>query len=153
MLAFLARLEFYNDQAEFQDHLFFSCYFTKHVWSGVLARFRPHLCAINWASESAWLMEWKGNSLDALHYRLTCMQYAYAIWIEKNRHIFQIVSQREVDLVHDIVDTMWSKVSSLFHLAFQISGSGFLHIWAFFVHGLIALEILLACYWAEKNDE
>lgn len=87
------------------------------------ARFGHTLVPIDWTSESAWPMGQKGNSLDAVAYNLAWTQYAYSIWIEKNRRIVRRVSHREEDLVHDIVNTARLKVSSLSRLVFRINRS------------------------------
>ncbi|XP_060216340.1 uncharacterized protein LOC132643835 [Lycium barbarum] len=72
------------------EHLFFTCNFSKQIWTSLLKRQGIARQAMNWQQEIQWaLTHARGRSTNAEIYRMTLAGSIYHIWKERNTRVFQ----------------------------------------------------------------
>ncbi|XP_075083478.1 uncharacterized protein LOC142167219 [Nicotiana tabacum] len=83
---------------ESRDHLYGSCRFTKALWNRLLVWMKRHpFSATTWEQQIQWaLKSAKGRSQSAQAFKTIYAEVSYAVWIERNKRVFEGVS-KEVD--------------------------------------------------------
>lgn len=82
-----------KNQAEFVDHLFIHCSFTREVWSIFSQAFGMSWCAPISTIEffNQWDDSWKGSGLQAIS-KWALPHFGWGIWKEHNNRIFRVAS-------------------------------------------------------------
>ena len=82
-----------GEHEETMDHLFVKCTFAYHCWCFVLCKLNYSTPLQNtlWSLFQAWLVLYQ-NSLFANIWKCTLALVVWAIWWERNKHIFRKVS-------------------------------------------------------------
>lgn len=115
--------DFYESELEIREHLFFSCHSTGRIQKYSLGRLGMHRDTVSWTSETHWLLQQCGKSMDAVACRLLWTQYIHTIWMERNRCIFYRKHRNDSELSRLIVETVKIKVTTLLRLEHRSRGS------------------------------
>ncbi|KAK4729325.1 hypothetical protein R3W88_022313 [Solanum pinnatisectum] len=90
---------------ETRDHLFVQCAFVQEVWRRImtLLQWQWNPTTI-WNTHLAWaILCAKGRSLNAQIFKLAYAEITYAIWIERNRMIFENARHQCEEITKEIV--------------------------------------------------
>ncbi|XP_015158848.1 uncharacterized protein [Solanum tuberosum] len=104
-----------QQQGETRDHLFVRCEFTQGVWKRIMTwlqwQWNPTTI---WDTHLAWIILCaKGRSLNAQIFKMIYDEITYAIWMERNRKIFENTRRQCEDLAKEIVYICNVRASSL----------------------------------------
>ena len=92
-----------NHAVENRDHLFFTCPFSSHLWTSILAKSGIDWLSRDWLQTIKWMEQYDHGSLCHLLIRLSFTATVYFIWRERNAR-FQDESPRPISvLLADLV--------------------------------------------------
>ncbi|GAV76495.1 zf-RVT domain-containing protein, partial [Cephalotus follicularis] len=75
---------------ESEQHLFFECPYSQHIWSTVLSKCNISRQILPWPQEIQWMIEHTGgNKLPQAFRKLALAATVYHIWMERNRRAFK----------------------------------------------------------------
>ncbi|XP_060217416.1 uncharacterized protein LOC132644817 [Lycium barbarum] len=92
------------------EHLFFSCSFSTSVWSNILSWQGLNRPALGWQEELKTASDYaKGNSADAVIYKMSIAACVHQIWQERNLRIFQHQSRPATPIIRMIIQEVVGK--------------------------------------------
>ncbi|XP_060200642.1 uncharacterized protein LOC132628907 [Lycium barbarum] len=102
---------------ETREHLFVQCTYTRVVWNRVLQWVQlQNYYPATWDQHQQWLIKHSGGkSLRAQIFKMLSTKVVHAIWIERNRRIFEKLSKNWEAVTKEIVYVTCVRAPPRFH--------------------------------------